>query len=215
MTHSLLPPNRTPAEEATELTCARMSDLPVAIGDLWNPDACPADLLPWLAWALSVEEWAAAWSEEHKRAVVRRAIRVHRLKGTRRAVELALDALGFSIDLVEWFEEGAPEHTFRLDAFAPDIFDAGQALDAGLVATITRLVEATKPARAHWSLRVGERRRAVAALSSGQRSRRADTIRRTPGIVPDVRAPTLSARAGHRLIRTEKQEHRFTMQEAA
>jgi P2-related tail formation protein len=51
---SLLPPNVSGLERALEQASARVGDIPVPIDPLWNPATCPARLLPWLAWALSV-----------------------------------------------------------------------------------------------------------------------------------------------------------------
>ena len=43
---TLLPPNATALERALASVIARISDVPVPIGDLWNPARCPAPLLP-------------------------------------------------------------------------------------------------------------------------------------------------------------------------
>ncbi|TKA96910.1 phage tail protein I, partial [Cereibacter changlensis] len=57
---SILPPNATKAERAFEAALAALCDLPVPVGQLWSPETCPAALLPWLAWALSVDDWDPA-----------------------------------------------------------------------------------------------------------------------------------------------------------
>ena len=31
---------------------------------------CPADVLPWLGWALSVDDWDQDWSEQQKRSAI-------------------------------------------------------------------------------------------------------------------------------------------------
>lgn len=95
MTVSILPPNATPAERAFEAALAGLCDLPVPVGDLWNPARCPAALLPWLAWALSVDDWDSTWSEERKRAVIAASVEVHRHKGTVGSVRRALRAAGW------------------------------------------------------------------------------------------------------------------------
>jgi len=46
---SILPPGSTPLEKALEQVAARLLDVEVAIRDVWSPDDCPLDLLPWLA----------------------------------------------------------------------------------------------------------------------------------------------------------------------
>jgi len=80
---SVLPPNATPFERNLESAGWRLGDDgPAGIRALWNPQSTPAALLPWLAWALGVEAWDAAWDEENKRAVVASALADHRVDGT-------------------------------------------------------------------------------------------------------------------------------------
>ena len=67
--NDLLPPSATKQERALALATSRVSDVPLPIRTLWNPDTCPLELLPWLAWALSVDTWDPNWSESIKRAV--------------------------------------------------------------------------------------------------------------------------------------------------
>lgn len=104
MTNDLLPINATPQERALALTVARMSDVPVLVRESWNPDTCPAVLLPWLAWAFSVDKWDAAWSEQQKRDAIKASVFVHQHKGTPASMQSSLDALGYSLDLVEWHQ---------------------------------------------------------------------------------------------------------------
>ncbi|WP_441006303.1 phage tail protein I, partial [Burkholderia pseudomallei] len=65
---SLLPPNATALERRLADTNARISDIPVDIGKLMDPDAIPLRFLPWLAWHLGVETWKDYWPEQVKRA---------------------------------------------------------------------------------------------------------------------------------------------------
>ena len=89
---TLLPNSATPGELALEQATARVGDVPAPVRDLWNPDTCPANLLPWLAWALSVDDWEPTWSETAKRETIRRSYFVHRRKGTLAAVQAAVSA---------------------------------------------------------------------------------------------------------------------------
>ncbi len=158
MTNSLLPPSATPQEHAIEEATSGIDRLPVPVRDTWNPDTCPVHLLPWLAWALSVDHWDSQWDEDVKRDVIRRSIQVHRKKGTRMAVESALRALGVNITMDEWFETGGEPHTFTVTALAnaSAVRADGEAMvDSALYDKIRRGVDATKPARSHYSLRVG------------------------------------------------------------
>jgi phage tail-like protein len=79
----LLPRNSTPFEKAiADLTAYRMPSM----RDLWNPAKIRVDLLPWLAWALSVDFWDENWSEERKRYVVGRSLQMHARKGTLKGI---------------------------------------------------------------------------------------------------------------------------------
>ena len=112
----LLPYNATPAEVALEETTASISDVPVPLRDTWNPDTCPADLLPWLAWTFSVDEWSPLWSEQQRRDAIKNSVTVHRYKGTIGAVKEAVASLGVACEVQEWFNQEPPgePYTFRL-----------------------------------------------------------------------------------------------------
>ena len=82
MSETLLPANATAQEKAQEQAIARVADVPVSITPLWNPDTCPLDFLPWLAWAMSVDEWDSDWSEDQKRDSIWGSYDNHVKKGT-------------------------------------------------------------------------------------------------------------------------------------
>lgn len=142
---SLLPPNAEKQERDIEASIERLGNVPVPIDKLWNADTCPAALLPWLAWAFSVDYWSSDWSEAQKRAVIKESVGVHRIKGTRGAVENALKAVGnYSIVKEPHQDETLEPYTFDVAVqiedreVTDDIYD--QALD-----TVNR----TKNARSH------------------------------------------------------------------
>ena len=101
----LLPPNATELEKALEQSQAAGIDLPVLIKTLWAPYDCPADLLPWLAWAVGVEEWSAGWSDQVKRDVIAATPEIRRHRGTVWAVREALRAAGYAD---AYLDEGLP-----------------------------------------------------------------------------------------------------------
>jgi len=112
---SLLPPNATPFELALEASTERIGDVPVPVGDLWNPDTCQVEVLPWLGWALSVDDWDSSWPESTKRAVIKNSLKVHMIKGTVGAVRQALSAAGYpDVVIKEWFETGGSPYTGRV-----------------------------------------------------------------------------------------------------
>lgn len=123
MHDDLLPSNATKPERALAGAVARLSDVPVQVRQSWNPDACPAHLLPWLAWAFSVDKWDASWTDEQKRGAIRNSVFIHRHKGTPAAMQSALDAIGYEIKLREWQQlipQGDP-YTFGVEVEIKDI----------------------------------------------------------------------------------------------
>jgi phage tail P2-like protein len=146
MSDSLLPPNATTLERALEAATLRIDAIPVPLRTLWNPDAIPAALLPWLAWGLSVDNWDPTWTEARKRAVVAASIDVHQHKGTVGAMLTALSALDYNAKLVEWHHtapRGTP-YTFAIES----TLDARGIVD-GIWADIERTALAAKNARSH------------------------------------------------------------------
>jgi phage tail P2-like protein len=105
MAEDLLPPNSTKAERALAGVSARIDAIPVPIDTLWDADRCPAALLPWLAWSLSVDVWRDDWTEARKRTAIRSALPRHRTKGSFGAVRRALADLGHPDAVIH---EGAP-----------------------------------------------------------------------------------------------------------
>lgn len=106
---SLLPPNRQPLETALEQVlhskyCVKRPEILVEAHD---PDVCPPHLLPWLAYAESVDVWSDDWDEQTQRDVIRASVPTHRMKGTRAAIKKALTTLGQSFSITEWWEPNA------------------------------------------------------------------------------------------------------------
>ena len=95
MNNSLLPPSASTFMRNVEKPIVRISGIPVDLRKLWDPDECPVEFLPYLAWALSVDRWDKRWSEQTKRQVIKASWLVHRHKGTisalRRVVERLID----------------------------------------------------------------------------------------------------------------------------
>ena len=140
----LLPPSASPMEVALSRAMARLANVPPFCRQMWDPATCPPSHLPWLAWAVSVDEWDSAWSDAQKRGVIEASYQVHRHKGTVGAVRRALAALGYNTELSEWFQwapEGIP-YTFGV---------TGEIGDEGLPPTmyddIERVALATKNVR--------------------------------------------------------------------
>lgn len=206
---TILPPNASPELRAIEQAMAETkAAIHAPITALWDVSACPVDVLPWLAWGLSVDVWDAGWSEETKRRVIAQSVELHRIKGTRGAVQLALAALGFRIDIIEGWEEGGAPHTFRLEAYGKDVFQAGFQIDARLFETVKQLIENVKPVRSHFTFRIGETFENDLHIAAGSRARYADRVEFAPASATASRRADATLRTGLRVTRIDRHEHR-------
>lgn len=113
----LLPYNATDAERALADTTARISDVPVVVREVWNPDTCPPNVLPWLAWAFSVDDWDSSWTDEQKRNVIKQSVYSQRIKGTIGAVTRQLAALGYTIQILEWWQQEPAGQPYTFDVY--------------------------------------------------------------------------------------------------
>ena len=146
---------------------ARLEALPVDKALTHLVDAVDARLLPHLAhgWHVTdLEGWRLADTPEKRRAILRRAIALHRKKGTPWAVKEALAISGIEAELAEWWQQapaGAP-FTFTVDIAAgqpaarePAAFEAAQ-----------RHVDEWKPVSRHASYRIAAAALAAAAIAA-------------------------------------------------
>lgn len=144
---SLLPANASQLERNLEQMTQRLQQMPSNFEDIWNAELCPIDLLPWLAWAVSVDEWDANWPEAQKRKAISDSVFIHQHKGTRAAVERALSALPLSTTINEWFEQNISTNPYTFF-----IQTVPNSISANLADTLIRLVNAAKNLRSHYVL---------------------------------------------------------------
>ncbi|MCG9106307.1 phage tail protein I [Laribacter hongkongensis] len=146
MPDSLLPPNASRLEHAVAGTLAVAMVLPVPLRDLWSPDRCPEPLLPYLAWAWSVDRWDSRWPVATRRKVVADAFAVHQRKGTIDAVRRVVEPFGYLIEVVEWWQEQPPGRrgTFRLKI---GVQDAG--ISEATFRELERLIDDARPVSRH------------------------------------------------------------------
>jgi len=143
---SILPANLAELERDIDAALDRIGEIKVDTATLWNPWTCPAPVLPFLAWALSVDQWREAWPEAQKRRIVAKSLDLHRIKGTRRAVDLAVAGFGLEVKITEWFEAvpPMPRGTFRIDIYSTD-----RPVSEELGAEVLRSVESAKRKSQH------------------------------------------------------------------
>lgn len=88
-----------------EVYAARLAAIEMPIRALGDPWECPLKLLPYLAWALSVDQWEDSWPENIKRQRCADAMREHRIKGSVESVESAIKGFGATAQIKEWWEQ--------------------------------------------------------------------------------------------------------------
>ncbi len=140
----LLPVGSSPLEVAAARACAEIENTPVPLRRLWSADDCPTNLLPWLAWAFSVDRWDEHWPEATKRDVIRAARFIHAHKGTIGAVRRVVEPLGYLINISEWWETSDPPGTFRLDI---GVLETG--ITEEMYYEMERLIADAKPTSRH------------------------------------------------------------------
>jgi len=141
-----LPPKSTALERAIALACAELVNVPVPLRDLWSADRCPVKLLPFLAWACSVDRWDDNWPESIKRGAIKAAYFIHKHKGTIAAVRRVVESLGYLIRITEWWQETPPgtPGTFHLDV---GVLDSG--ITDEMFQEMERLIADAKPVSRH------------------------------------------------------------------
>lgn len=77
-------------------------------------DELPEDLLDILAYDFKVDWWNGDYSLEEKRQVLKDSWRVHRMLGTKAAVETAISSIYPGTKVSEWFEYDGKPYRFRL-----------------------------------------------------------------------------------------------------
>lgn len=144
MNDRLLPVGSSPLEVAAAQAAAEIARVPVTLRTLWNPQTCPIALLPYLAWAFSVDRWDFDWPEATKRSVVASAFFVHRRKGTISALRRVVEPLGYLIEVREWWQLDEEPGTFRL---VVGVQDTG--ITDEMYQELERLIDDAKPASRH------------------------------------------------------------------
>ena len=115
---TLLPPTATKLEK--NLSQAIACEPPIPLRSLWDPQTCPYELLPYLAWQYSVDRWDEEWSEQIKRKVIAEAFEIHKLKGTKEAIRRAVEPFGFLIKISEWWQNNQTPGSFTLEIGVSD-----------------------------------------------------------------------------------------------
>ncbi|XTF14460.1 phage tail protein I [Escherichia coli] len=140
----LLPVGSSVLEVAAARAAADIERVPVPLRTLWNWRTCPVRLLPYLAWAFSVDRWDENWPEATKRSVIASAFFIHAHKGTIAALRRVVEPLGYLIEVKEWWELNEEPGTFRL---VVGVLETG--ITDEMYLELERLIEGAKPASRH------------------------------------------------------------------
>lgn len=142
----LLPIGSTLLEYNAAQALQQAVNNPNIIADLINPEKCPEHLLPYLAWAFSVDKWDEDWTEEIKRLTIKHAFFIHKHKGTIAAIKRVIEPVGYLLELKEWWQETplAEAGTFKMSV---EVSEFG--LNQETYNELVRLIEDVKPVSRH------------------------------------------------------------------
>ena len=116
-------------------------------------DSLTSEQLEHLAVQYDLSSWRSDWPLNTKRQVLKTAIADKRKKGTRGAVQRAIEAIAPITTITEWWQtspHGTP-HTFRIDTLQD-----GEAIDAQTQADVIAQVNDAKPLRSHFDFTIAQ-----------------------------------------------------------
>jgi phage tail P2-like protein len=142
----LLPGNATRLERQAAQALAQIQRVPIPLRTLYNPDLCPLPLLPYLAWAFSVDRWDSRWTEAVKRSAIRAAYYIHSRKGTIGALRRVVEPLGYLIEVLEWWQT-APHGIAGTFALKVGVLDTG--ITEEMYQELAWLIDDAKPLTRH------------------------------------------------------------------
>ncbi|MBX7275369.1 phage tail protein I [Pseudomonas sp. ERGC3:05] len=141
---SLLPANSSPLEKALDQGFGKLLDrVTPPFPALMNPLQTPSEFLPYLAADRGVSEWDADASEAEKRLTVALSWQIQRQAGTPKALNHAVESLGFTPNISAWYQQrplGLP-YTFDVQAII------GRSWSSGDHNRLIRRIDAAKSER--------------------------------------------------------------------
>ena len=161
MSKSLLPINASQLLKDLESSSLKATSLEALNRYVTNPDLAPDNILPWLAFSVSVDDWSDNWPKVIKREMIKNSISLHQIKGTKRAIKKALEIIGVAGEIVEWWELNPrmTPHSFNITAYLNDNINEYADVIIGLDTQkkLINLIENVKPARSHFNFKLGAR----------------------------------------------------------
>jgi phage tail P2-like protein len=108
-------------------------------------DELPEAILDMLAYDMKVDWWDYTYTLDEKRRTLKESPSVHRIKGTKAAVERAVSAIYPNSKVTEWFEYGGEPYKFRLHIK----LEAGGEIDTDKHGRVLAGIEYYKNLRSH------------------------------------------------------------------
>lgn len=106
-----------------------------------------------IAYGWDASVWRDTWPDDLKRSIIRNVTREKRVRGTVAAVREALNAIGASVSIIEWWQKepkGEP-HTFSVVVTQPE-YDG--VVDAEMQEDVMALLDDAKPLRSHYDFTI-------------------------------------------------------------
>jgi len=151
MIKEILPPSLAKDENIKALTEALDKQLTKIEEQILNVLILPRidhindpEILDLLAWQFHIEGYDLAQSLEEKRNLIKRAIQLHRYKGTPYAIKEVLKALNLEGQVKEWFEYGGEPYHFKVE-----LGITNREITPELRDKLIKLIEEYKNARSH------------------------------------------------------------------
>ena len=161
MSKSLLPINASQLLKDLESSSLKATSLEALNRYVTNPDLAPDNILPWLALAVSVDDWSDNWHIDVKREMIKNSISLHRIKGTKKAIKQALQIVKVTAEIKEWWEVNPKmtPHSFNITAYINDNITRDQSviINQQTQSKLINLVENVKPVRSHFNFKLGVR----------------------------------------------------------
>ena len=161
MSKSLLPINASELLKDLENSSLKATSLEALNRYVTNPDLAPDNILPWLAFSVSVDDWSDNWPKVIKREMIKNSISLHQIKGTKRAIKKALEIIGVAGEIVEWWELNPrmTPHSFNITSYLNYNINEYADVIIGLDTQkkLINLIENVKPARSHFNFKLGAR----------------------------------------------------------
>ena len=161
MSKSLLPINASELLKDLENSSLKATSLEALNRYVTNPDLAPDNILPWLAFSVSVDDWSDNWPKVIKREMIKNSISLHQIKGTKRAIQKALEIIGVAGEIALWWELNPrmTPHSFNITAYLNDNINEYADVIIGLDTQkkLINLIENVKPARSHFNFKLGAR----------------------------------------------------------